>query len=574
MNKWSQRTLATVGTLIVLAIAVAVNVLLYDRNVRKDLTRDRIYSVSPELRAMLSEFKDTMNVTVYVSPEMPPELLAPRQFVEDFLRELTSIAGPNLRLRVVSMTGEAIEAEKKELEQRGVQPVVAQFGSEGKVTAQQVYFSLVVQYREKWQTLNLPNQGTFEYEFGRALVKVTTTERPKIAFISTEPKSDFLQLAASANESGLSDLFTIEIIEGDSGKPLYLTDKTSLIVVHAKDRFTDRQLFEIDQHLMYGGKMIVFTDGAPWQDQLVFFKEEDKLPNFNRMLEHYGVKVWPELVQDWASCFQSAYETGRRGNVVMMAQGPFPQVLITQAENANGDEFAPLRDFRNLMLPFAARVTPTDWKVPGVTVSTILTTTENADVQTTAPYTLEQPKPGADGKLAIPPKESLKKLPIAVKATGSFPSYFASRETPLEETPDQNDPFGGMRRGMAAKRAKIDVAADGAQVVVFGSSYMLSMQVLRSMAATEFGPVAQSNFLFMMNFLEAMTIGDSLSKIRTKQVKIAYLKSDLTDAQKRNAKLVATFAVPAGMVLFGIGWMVLRRRRLLANARIYGGASA
>ncbi len=563
MTKWSQRSAAVVSAILFAVILTALNVLVNDRHERFDLTRDKRYSVSPELKGLLGKLEDSITITIYVSPDLPPQLLAPKRTAEDFLREIANEAGGNLRLRVMEVANPNEKGIKEELEKFGVAPMQLQVASREGFTVRSVLFHMLVQYRDKSQVLPIPRLDEFEFAFARTLLRVSQTSRPLVYVIDTEKASEFLRLIAGLKRGGIENLVDIEPIDASEARPLYLPEKLDLVLLSAREPLTDRQKFELDQYLLYGGKLIVFAEGAPYDDPMMFFKQEDKLPNLREFLASYGVQVSTELVQDWGSCVSAPVKVGERGGVAMYSIDafPFPILPIIKGENLEFESPA-LRSTQRLLMPFATRVTGSAVKGTDVQFSQLMWTSDKADSQTSGPYLLDQPKPGT------PIPEKVSRIPLAVAAKGMFKSAFRPGSIPPPEPKPLNDPFLNLRYRSVSTAPTIGGSKKPGELVVIGSAHMFWQNFLESIASTD-SVLAQSNVAFLQNLIESYTIGQELAKVRSKQTRQAFLDTAKVEKHQQAAKVLGTFAVPVLIIVLGIIWSLLRKARMNSLIRRY-----
>ncbi len=563
MTKWSQRTAALVSAVLFAIILTALNVLVADRHERFDLTRDKRYSVSPELKGLLGKLEDTLTITIYVSPELPPQLLAPKRTAEDFLREIGSAAKGNLRLRVVEVANPNEKGIKEELEKNGVAPLQLQVASREGFTVRSVLFHMLVQYRDKSQVLPIPRLDEFEFLFARTLLRVTQKERPLVYVIDTEKASEFLRLVATLERGGIESLVEIERIDASEQRPLYLPAKLDLVLLSAREPLTERQKFELDQYLLRGGRIVVFAEGAPFDDPMIFFKQDDKLPNLGEFLAKYGVRVSAELVQDWASCLASPVKVGERGGVAMYSIDafPYPILPIIKGENMQFDSPA-LRATQRLLMPYATRVTGVGVSGTDVEYKTLIWSSDKSDTQTTGPYQLEQPKPGTP----IPQKVS--RIPLAVSAKGFFRSAFRPDKVPPPEPKPLNDPFLNLRFRNVSTEPVIFNSKSAGELVVIGSAHMFWQNFLERLSAQD-PTLAQGNVAFLQNLIESYTVGQELAKVRSKQTRQAFLDEKKVEEHQQAAKVLGTFAVPALIVVVGLLWGILRRARMKSLVRRY-----
>lgn len=559
MKKWSQRTLAIISCVLFAAILAGVNIIFTSHNIRYDLTRDKRFSVSEDLGKLLGRLTDVLNVTLYVSSDLPPQLAVRQKYAEDMFRELSVASGGRLRLSVVSMTPEEIERRKEELDRYKIEPIQAQIQGQTEVSFREIYQHLLVQYADRSQVLMVPDQGEFEFQFGRALVKVVNEKKPHVVFIDASKQKGFLNTAtALERNAGLGDLFRVTIVDGQGGKPLGIPGDADLVFVSAPDApLRDRQLYELDQHLMHGGTLVVLAAGTDYEDQMIFFKDDAQLPNLNNLLKHYGVIVDPELVQDWGSSLKAPMRA-QQGNMVFQVMAPYPIFPIVERTSMNTD-YAAMKLADRVALALASPVRAAPLLSPDFTVTPLMRTTDKADTQTTAPYKLDHPKPTEK------PAGETREITVALSMKGPFSSYFTGRDIPPPDPPDPSNPFDQLRLQAAAQREFLPKAESAPELIVISSPRAFELNHLQALAEID-GIAFSQTVTFLQNFIEGLTIGDDLANIRARQVSVDLLKP-LSEEEKRKAVMLGTWVVPAAVAALGALWTLLRRMSLARAGR-------
>ena len=94
------------------------------------------------------------------------------------------------------------------------------------------------------------------------------------------------------------------------------------------------------------------------------------------------------------------------------------------------------------------------------------------------------------------------------------------------------------------------------QLVVVGNTYFLSEEFLR-MSRFE----RNSNMAFFHNTLEWLAVGKSLGQIRARHAVSRPIKPKIADWQRNAYKVLGTFVMPVLVVVGGIAYNTIRRRR-------------
>jgi len=87
--------------LIIIGILAVINFLSLRHFKRLDLTEGKIYSVSESTKRALTRLTDLVNIKVYFSKELPPQLATLDRQVKDILDEYKAYSQDNLRIEFI-----------------------------------------------------------------------------------------------------------------------------------------------------------------------------------------------------------------------------------------------------------------------------------------------------------------------------------------------------------------------------------------------------------------------------------------------------------------------------------------
>lgn len=559
-RKWSARSMAFISTAVFAVIVIAVNLLLLDQHRSIDMTADKRLSISPQLIGMVEKLDDTVNITFHVSRKLPPKESVLRRWTEDRLRDLARKAGKSIRLEVIESTPGEDAAEDERLRKLRIFPITVSYrDTRGEEKVQQAYFHLLIQHGTSQQVVAMPPPSVFEYELGKAIVKSRRETLPRVAFIDNTPDSQFLVTASGISSQLLQGLFRTMIVDGSNERDFYLPEDLDVAVVACRRRLTTRQMGELDQFLLHGGKLVVLAEAVPFDDQLIFFRKDDTLPNMNELLRHWGVELLPNMVQDWESSFRVSLNAQARATYG--ASAPFPQMVIVESRNMNQD-IPIMASTQRLLLQYASEVIPAPDAPAELKIDRLLHSTSAADAQTTAPYRMAQPEPGSK---AEGPRRSFN---LGVRVTGQFRSFFAPGKIPLKSTVPPDDALEMVRWADGAQRMRQQLVSVGnPELWVIGSPHMISNDILREITARSDGSLSDANISFIAGLIESLTIGDDLVTLRSKTVQVSLLDRSLKEEDRDRVKMLGTFATPAVVILLALILAALRAMKLRSDGR-------
>jgi len=236
MMEQKNRTLVSAGTLVLLAILfVALSILssVFLKGMRFDLTENGLYTLSDGTLNILSSMDEPVTLTLYFSEDVSRDLPQFRSYARwagEMLEEFEDHSGGMLTLRRVDPR--AFSPEEDQAAQYGLQS--APVGTAGDV----LYFGLV---------------GTNSLD-GQQVMPFLQPDKEKFL------EYDLARLVSSLSwviYQQLDQLFDLQEIPVDT--EILPLDLDLLVLVHPKD-LSEGMLYQIDQFVLQGGRVLAFMD--------------------------------------------------------------------------------------------------------------------------------------------------------------------------------------------------------------------------------------------------------------------------------------------------------------------------
>jgi len=289
-----------------LVFCVAVISLL--PSLRIDLTEDDLYSLSDGTRNIVSSLENPIELMFFYSESATEDVPQIRSYgtrVQELLREIVIASNGRLSLNVIDP--EPFSEDEDLATQFGVRAVPVTQGG------QAIYFGLVaVQAMDEnsnplaspvSETLPLirPDQEEFlEYEFMKLVTKVN---QPKLQVVGLLTELDidggFNPIAGQATQQWMimdiiRQLYAVRRIDitGDS-----IDEEIDILMLVHPQGLSEKMLYAIDQHVMRGGKTMVFLD--PSADSMVTRSQQGSLIPAGMSSE------LPGLLAAWGVDYQS-----------------------------------------------------------------------------------------------------------------------------------------------------------------------------------------------------------------------------------------------------------------------------
>lgn len=508
----------SVGVVILIAVAlVFLNAVAARVFFRLDLTEDRIYTLSEASQSLLQRLDDLINIQVYFSDNLPPQLGPLRQQLEDLLAEY--VAGSRGRLRVEWIN----PLESPEKEQRaqflGIPPVQMQSIEGDKAQIVRGFMGLAVLYEDRKEVLPVVRStSNLEYDLTAAIYKVSTREPRVVGIVAPSSREQSEALRILRNDLEQQYRVTDVSLSGESAS--IPSDVATLLVVGSPE-MSDRGRWEIDQFIMRGGRAFFLADGVELPPGSL--QAFPRGAPYADLLQHHGVTVHNNLVLDVSNAL-APFDTGVFRVVI---QYPFWVKVI---RGGFAQDNPAVSELEALLLPWTSSL---DVKPPeGVQATTLASSTAKAWVQDGF-FNLSPNQPFAD--LA----GERRQVPLVVALTGKFKSFFAAQAPPAGVTP-----------GQGGQPPRLDACASDTQIVVVGNSRWATDFFLQQTPA---------NRVFALNTVDWLTLGPELIAVRSRGTTERPIEP-VDDRMKTLLRALNVGLMPTVVVVFGLFWYLLRRR--------------
>jgi ABC-type uncharacterized transport system involved in gliding motility auxiliary subunit len=265
-------------------------------SVRLDLTENGLYSVSDGTKEIIGELKEPVNLYFFFSEKASEDLAGLRSYsqrVREMLQEYQLLAGSKINLHFVDP--EPFSEQEDQAAEFGLQSVPV--NQSGEV----LYFGLAgtnaLDGQEILPFFQPDREAFLEYELTKLIYNLSVVERPRVALYSelkveqgVDPRS-FQPTPGWIFMDQLKELVQIEKIDELSADAI---GSAGLLLLIHPDKLEDLELYAVDQHVMSGGKLIVFVDplaemGAPGAPGMSI--PSGSSSELNRLTSNWGVSL-------------------------------------------------------------------------------------------------------------------------------------------------------------------------------------------------------------------------------------------------------------------------------------------
>ena len=569
-----------------------INFIASRLHARFDLTEDKRYSLTNTTRSLLRSMDNDLSIDVFLKGDLPSEFRKLSNATQEFLSVLKESNPSRIRYRVIDPQDEAEPGKKwgDSLVQMGASPinisVQVKAGQENKIAfpyalvrsgGQTELVNLFQSSKRNVSVAELNNaEAMMEYQFVKTIDRLNHPGRPLIAYavgngeptgaevfslqhtIDPElinPKSlpaevaKYFPAERSKYQLGLFDL---------QKQPSIPDTFKVLLIVKPSTEFTDAEKLKIDQYLMRGGKLMWFIDNLYAEPDSLSIKAQliayDRNLNLQDLLFNYGARINPDLIMDLQCDFLPFAVGGSTTN---------PQYEFLHWN------YYPLFEPRsnhsitkNLGLVAGRFVNSIDTvEVDGVKKTFLLLSSANS-------RTISTPALISPNENRNTPEDALFRkhdLPAAVLLEGKFTSFFKGRVSRSQS--DSLVAYGGYKSS-SADESKIIIASDGDLVLNDVTSKGPLPMGMNSFTLGSNYEYQFANRDFLLNCLEYLTSGTSISQTRNKEIVLRLLDSKKVEQEKTKWQLINIVLPIVLIILFGLAYQQFRRMRFANAGRI------
>ncbi|HPJ94858.1 MAG TPA: Gldg family protein [Deltaproteobacteria bacterium] len=361
------------------------------------------------------------------------------------------------------------------------------------------------------------------------------------------------QNAVSTFNGLLSKTYTLKDVElVDTGVPEGLG---CLVIAGPTEKFSDYELFQIDQALMRGTNLAIFLDAFkeiqspqsnPYQQQPPQYVPLST--GLEKLLEHYGVRIKKSYVLDESSYKQRLPQQYGGGE-----QNIYYAPIIESA-NINHD----LGYMKNIKGFITLKISPLELDEKRIEENNI-----RADLLFSSSDKAWEMRDNINFNPMFlkPPATDDEKgsLPLAYVLEGAFPSYFTGKpipEKPAGETQgeEEDKTSEGTDLSQIKPGGEFIATSREAKIFLMASSEMLKDNLLDPEGASP-------NAMFVMNILDVLNDRQDIAQMRSKVLSFNPL-DDASAGTKTFIKAFNVIGLPVIVIIFGLlMWLKRHMRR-------------
>lgn len=543
------------------AIILASNMITADfASIRYDWTKGKIHTVSPATKSILNQLKVPITISFYVSDpsKMPTAMKNLRRDVLDKLYEIQTHSNSNVRIEVIDPSEN--ESLANELAQRGIKPFQVQSIEEDSLGVKLVYATIILSYLDKKEEMiaqiHPGRLGNLEYELVSKIYRLTLEKIPQISisapFSQMDPRlAQLMQQMGQRAPKQQDDYENIvqllrqenyqvnrfELSENQSIDP-----NTDTLIVLSPNNASPRFYYELDQFLKSGKNLVLIDQAqtyqyAPSPDGSIDIIAQSRPNALNNLIKYWGVSINDQIYMD------SNYEILSIPTEQDIG-GFLTATVEIPIESPNQIKILPSSMNHEISITSGLGLLLYMW---GSSLNINIDFFEKNDIQFQSLFK------GSEQSWSIPFKASPltdddmnfeihQKTPypyLAIWLEGKFPSLYSY----LENAPEwnQKDPIEA--------KPNRDNTQTG-RLVIIGCSEMFKNHLI----------LAHNNAHFLLNLVDALTLGEELIQIRSKDIQTQYI-NHVPKIHKLFYRILIPLFMPLFWIIFGSMITSFRKKR-------------
>lgn len=253
---------------------------------RVDATAERLWSIDTTTRKIIGEIPSErpVAITAYVSNRVPGDLVQQRETLLGLLREIESIGGGRVQVRIVSPepgSESAREADRA----YGIKPRVVPSDEAGAGGTTEVFLGLAIVGGAGNDPAVVPflSRGlSAEYELARSIRAAGAAKRKKVGILDTQAglfgAFDFQTMSPGRDWPIVTELrkqYEVQRVTAAADMPADL----DVLLIAQPSTLTDPQLASVVSHIKAGRATLIFEDPFPLVNPQIATSEPRQRPN-------------------------------------------------------------------------------------------------------------------------------------------------------------------------------------------------------------------------------------------------------------------------------------------------------
>ncbi len=312
-----------IRALALVALAVGVNLLVQNFNLRADVTQERLNSIAPETKQLISGLDPQHPVVIeaFISKNVPEEFVQTRVDLLNLLREFEQLSGGKIRTNVHANVEPLTEEAQRAEQQFGIAPQEVLAQSRGVLKQENIYLGAAITCGLEKIVIPFFERGVpVEYELVRSLATITQQKRKRLGVVQTDAELfggfDFSggMPRQRPNERLIEELGKqYDVVRVDPTNPI--TEHYDVLLAVQPSSLTQPQLTNFIDAVRKGQPTAIFEDPMPAYIAGASGTGERRRPRQNPMMPFQQPQAEPkgDIKQLWDLLGVELIQKSKRG---------------------------------------------------------------------------------------------------------------------------------------------------------------------------------------------------------------------------------------------------------------------
>ena len=318
-----------VGTAVVVALVVVLNLLGSHVRGRLDLTAGNLYTLADGSRELLEDLEDLVQIKLFASAELPPELQLQLRDVRDLLADMRRASKGNVI--VTEMDPDDDEDAEAEALQFGIVPVEFNVLRDDEFQIRRGFYGLAIVYADEQEVMPIiVRTDDLEFRIASAIHRMTNESRAGVAFVEGYGSKTAAEIPGL--QQSLADRYDFRSIDisGDSAAAIS-RDSTEVLVVAGPMQVLDSMAVQrVRDFIDAGGAALFLLEAIEMNPQTA-----QTMPirsGLEPLLEENGISFTGSMVMDLQS--SERVNLGQRGLFSVISPYPLWPITVPGANHA------------------------------------------------------------------------------------------------------------------------------------------------------------------------------------------------------------------------------------------------
>ncbi|GIW62241.1 MAG: hypothetical protein KatS3mg090_0067 [Patescibacteria group bacterium] len=284
--------LSNIFTVVLLLIVffVVLNLLAGIFNFKLDLSKDKIYTLSPATYNVLKNVDDVIQIKFIASSNIPKQFMPLKDRVLGLLQEYKK-ANPNVTVEVLDPDKDS--TAEKLVSQQGLPQLQFTEQKSGQLSLSNAYFGIIIQYLDKSEIIPqvLSVEG-LEYDITSAIYRLVNKDLPEVGVVGYESSFANQNSSITNLDSVLRKQFLVtypQLEDADLSRT-----KLLFIIDDGQKSYSTSEAKIITDYINKKGNAIIIADGVWVSDATLTTTPANH--NLNEVLKNFGLEIEPNLI--------------------------------------------------------------------------------------------------------------------------------------------------------------------------------------------------------------------------------------------------------------------------------------